>query len=69
MAKEITLQGLAVSLYGSIAGLAQRLKWSYGKTYRIVKGIQSPNVEEMRALISALNLSDPHEIVSAFLLL
>ena len=63
------LHGTVVASYGSISNLAKKIGWSYAKTYRIVRGIQDADVNDIRALIQALGITNPGDVVSLFSLL
>ena len=61
------LSGLVRANYKSMAQLARKLGWSYGKTYRIVTEHQVPNVMEVWELAEALGLETVQEIKDIFL--
>ena len=64
-----TLKELARAKYSSLQTLADALKWSYSKTYRVVNGAQKPNNDEIRALATALDITSAADLVSVFSLL
>ncbi|MDY5509480.1 helix-turn-helix domain-containing protein [Dysosmobacter sp.] len=63
------LHGMVVSAYGSIASLAKALGWSYAKTYRIVRGVQGADADDIRTLVRALGVTEPETVVELFSLL
>ena len=65
----ITLKGLVRAKFRSTRELADLLKWSYSKTYRIIAGQQDADVNDIRQLSIALGLDTPDQIVSVFSLL
>ena len=62
----LDLKGLARAKFKSTKELAEKVGWSPGKTYRIVSGRQSPDVNEVRALSEALGLQSAEEIMQVF---
>ena len=69
MYPNLTLEGLARAKFKSIQQLADRLKWSYSKTYRIIRGQRTPDAKEIRDLSIVLGISSPDDVVSLFYLL
>lgn len=67
MKQNMSLHGLVRASYRSVADLAEKLGWSYSKTYRIVTGRQIPNIIEVWALADALDLQTTEEIKAVFL--
>ena len=67
--QNLTLEGLARARFKSVQQLADMLKWSYSKTYRIIRGKQTPDANEIRDLSIVLGISSPEDVVSLFSLL
>ena len=66
MVAELTLRGLVRAKYNSVQAFADDLGWSYSKTYRIVNGVQLPDLEEIRLLCKVLGLTDMSDIGQVF---
>ena len=69
MPTENRLHGLVMARYGSIANFANQCGFSYSKAWRLVKGRQPKTEQDMRELITALNLQESQEIVALFSLI
>lgn len=62
MIEGMTLKGRAVGMFGSVSNFADKLGWSYSRTYRLLTGRQNMTLPEFAEIISALNITDAEEV-------
>ena len=61
------LKGAVVAKYGTIAAFAKVLKWDRKKASRVVNHIQSPTIDDMYAMVIALDVKDSDTLTRLFL--
>lgn len=63
----INLKGLVISKYGSIAAFAKEMGWCNSKASRVIRGVQNPDSEEIKEMVTRLGITDPCLVISVFL--
>jgi len=61
------IRGKIVEQFGTLSKFATALGWAPNKVSRIVCGKQEPTASDMKMISTALNISDPAEVVAIFL--
>lgn len=60
------LRAAVLAKFRSVHAFAEALKWSDGKAFRIVNGVQSPTASEICAMRLCLQIEDPAETLRIF---
>lgn len=63
------LLSAVLTRYRSINKFAEAIGWSYARAYRIVNGVQAPDIYEAREILKILGINDAGTAISLFSLL